>query len=107
MFSNDHSYEGRKFFLTLSVDYYSATLWHPPYSEYQQFLFDTISKMHAGGNSYIKIAQWMNEQGHLTPRGSIFKPNHAWSIHMKKRKSIDRFSRSYDSEITDIGIFVK
>jgi DNA invertase Pin-like site-specific DNA recombinase len=104
MFSNDHSYEGRKFFLTLSVDYYSATLWHPPYSEYQQFLFDTISKMHAEGNSYIKIAQWMNEQGHLTPRGSIFKPNHAWSIHMKKRKSIDRFSRTYDPEITDIGI---
>lgn len=104
MFSNDHSYEGRKFFLTLSVDYYSATLWHPPYSIYQQFLFDTISKMHAEGNSYIKIAQWMNEQGHLTPRGSVFKPNHAWSIHMKKRKSIDRFNRSYDSEITDIGI---
>jgi hypothetical protein len=62
------SCEVRKFFLTLSVDYYSATLWHPPYSEYQQFLFDTISKMHAEGNSYIKIAQWMNEQGHLTPR---------------------------------------
>jgi hypothetical protein len=98
------SCEGRKFFLTLSVDYYSATLWHPPYSEYQQFLFDTISKMHAEGNSYIKIAQWMNEQGHLTPRGSVFKPNHAWSIHMKKRKSIDRFSRTYDPEITDIGI---
>jgi hypothetical protein len=60
--------------------------------------------MHA--DDYIKIAQWMNEQVHLTPRGSIFKPNNAWSIHMKKRKSIDRFSRSYDSEITHIGIFV-
>jgi hypothetical protein len=97
-------YKNNRFYITLNVAYYSATLWHPPYSEYQQFLFDTISKMHAEGNSYIKIAQWMNEQGHLTPRGSIFKPNHAWSIHMKKRKSIDRFSRSYDPQITDIGI---
>jgi hypothetical protein len=60
--------------------------------------------MHKEGNSYIKIAQWMNEQRYLTPRGSIFKPNHAWSIHMKMRKSIERFTRTYDPEITDIGI---
>jgi len=26
--------------------------------------FDTISKMHAEANSYIRIAQWMNMQGH-------------------------------------------
>jgi hypothetical protein len=96
--------ELNQYYLTLAVDYYSATLWHPPYSEYQQFLFDTISKMHKEGSNYVQIAQWMNEQGHLTPRGSVFKPNHAWSIHMKKRKSIDRFSRTYDPEITDIGI---
>jgi hypothetical protein len=97
-------YKNNRFYITLNVVYCSATLWHPPYSEYQQFLFDTISKMHADGNSYIKIAQWMNEQGHLTPRGSVFKPNHAWSIHMKKRKSNERFNRFYDPEITDIGI---
>jgi len=60
--------------------------------------------MHKDGNSYIKISQWMNDNGHLTPRGSVFKPNHAWSIHKKKRKSIDRFSRAFEPEITDIGI---
>ncbi len=98
------TYKNKRFYITLNVVYYSATLWHPPYSIYQQFLFDTIDSMHKEGNSYIKIAQWMNEQGHLTPRGSVFKPNHAWSIHMKKRKSNERFSRTYDSEITDIGI---
>jgi hypothetical protein len=90
--------------LTLAVDYYSASLWQAPYSEYQQYLFDTISKMHAEGNSYLKIAQWMNEQGHLTPRGSTFKANHAWSIHMKKSKSINRFARTYVPEITSIGV---
>ena len=46
----------------------------------------------------------MNDNGHLTPRGSIFKPNHAWSIHQKKSKSIERFSRAFEAEITDIGI---
>lgn len=93
-----------RFYITLNVVYFSATLWQAPYSEYQQYLFDTIDSMHKEGSSYIKIAQWMNDNNPLTPRGSIFKPNHAWSIHMKKRKSIDRFSRSYDPEITDIGI---
>jgi hypothetical protein len=31
--------------------------------------------------------------GPLTPRGSVFKPNHAWSIQLKKRKSNERFYR--------------
>jgi hypothetical protein len=86
--SNSHHVKNKdiqlnQYYLTLSVDYFSASLWHPPYSEYQQYLFDTIDKMHKAGNSYIKIAQWMNDNNHLTPRGSVFKPNHAWSIHMK------------------------
>ena len=92
------------FFLCLSIEYTTATLWLPPYSGYQQFLFDTIDQMHRDGNSYIKISQWMNDNCHLTPRGSVFKPNHAWSIHMKKQKSIKKVSRSFTPEITDIGI---
>lgn len=92
------------FFLCLSIEYTSATLWTAPYSDYQQFLYDTIDQMHKDGNSYIKISQWMNDNDHLTPRGSVFKPNHAWSIHKKKRKSIERFARVFEPEITNIGI---
>ena len=101
---DEQMHVNNRFYITLNVVYFSATLWQAPYSEYQQFLFDTISKMHADGTSYIKISQWFNDNNHLTPRGSIFKPNHAWSIHMKKQKSIDRFARSYQPQITDIGI---
>ena len=69
--SNSHHVKNKdielnQYYLTLSVDYYSATLWHPPYSEYQQFLFDTIDSMHKEGNSYLSIAQWMNDNNHLT-----------------------------------------
>jgi hypothetical protein len=106
MFLNGHSYEGMGFSLSVSVDYHSSTLWTAPYSDYQQFLFDTINRMHQEGYSYIKIAQWMNENNHLTPRGSVFKPNHAWSIHMKKRRSIERFSRTYEPEIRDMDIHI-
>ena len=97
-------YENNRFYITLNVVYHSATLWQAPYSEYQQFLFDTINEMYQQGNSYIKIAQWFNDNNHLTPRGSVFKPNHAWSIHMKKQKSINRFARTYEPSITNIGI---
>jgi hypothetical protein len=97
-------YENNRFYITLNVVYHSATLWQAPYSEYQQFLFDTINEMYQQGNSYIKIAQWFNDNNHLTPRGSVFKPNHAWSIHMKKQKSINRFARTYQPSITNIGI---
>jgi hypothetical protein len=103
-FHGDKDNNFNQFYLTLSVDYYSATLWHPPYSDYQQFLFDTIDRMHQDGNSYIIIAKWFNDNGHLTPRGSVFKPNHAWSIHMKKRKSNARFARSYQPVITDMSV---
>ncbi len=106
MFSNGQSYEVTSLSLSVNVDYYSSTLWTAPYSDYQQFLFDTIDRMHKDGNSYIKIAQWLNENNHLTPRGSVFKPNHAWSIHMKKRKSIERFSRTYQPEIQDMDIHI-
>jgi hypothetical protein len=102
--SDGQIYENNRFYITLNVVYHSATLWQAPYSEYQQYLFDTIDSMHKEGNSYLSIAQWMNEQGHLTPRGSTFKANHAWSIHMKKRKSINRFARTYVPEITSIGV---
>jgi hypothetical protein len=88
MFLNGHSYEGMGFSLSVSVDYHSSTLWTAPYSDYQQFLFDTINSMHHKGGSHIKIAQWMNDNNHLTLKGYVFKPNHAWSIHVKKRKSI-------------------
>jgi len=111
IFTNGATFYGKnksaqRFFLTLSVDYYSATLWTPPYSSHQQFLYDTIDKMHREGNSYIKISQWMNDNGHLTPRGSVFKPNHAWSIHKKKAKSNQRFSRSFEPVINDINVDV-
>ncbi|MCX6232312.1 MAG: hypothetical protein NTZ33_12310 [Bacteroidetes bacterium] len=91
-------------YLTLSVDYYSATLWHSPYTDYQQFLYDTIDKMHNEGSSYIKIAAWMNQNNYLTPRNAVFKPNHAWSIHMKKKRSLKRFSRTYEPIISDMSI---
>ena len=102
--ADDRYNTSNRFYLSLSVDYYSATLWTSSYSDYQQFLYDTIDQMHKDGNSYIKISQWMNDNGHLTPRGSVFKPNHAWSIHKKKRKSNERFSRSFEPEITAINI---
>ena len=104
LFSNGPSYAGMGFALSVSVDFLSPTLWISPYSDYQQFLFSKIDQLHQEGHSYIKISKWMNEHNHLTPRGSVFKPNHAWSIHNKKRKSIERYARTFDPSIRDMSI---
>ena len=104
LIANVQSYADVGFALSVSVDFLSPTLWISPYSDYQQFLFNKIDQMHQEGNSYIKISKWMNENNHLTPRGSVFKPNHAWSIHNKKRKSIERYARTFDPAIRDMSI---
>ena len=60
--------------------------------------------MNQAGNTYKQISDWFNKNNYLTPRGAVFKANHAWSIHMKKNKSIDRFSRSFEPVIADMSV---
>jgi DNA invertase Pin-like site-specific DNA recombinase len=92
--------------LAISVDYYSATLWMPHYSDYQQFLFDKIGQLRQDGYSYLEISQWMNQNNHYTSRGTIFNHKHAWSIYMKKRQSIKRFSRTFEPSIRQISVHI-
>ena len=76
-----------------------------PYSPHQTKLFDIISQKHEeDGQNFQQISDWFNENNHLTPRGHTFKQNHVWSIYMKKQRSIQRFSRQFDHQITDIEV---
>ena len=93
--------------LRLSVELKSANLWKPPYSDYQLELFNIITSFHVDHQwTFKQIAEWLNANNYKTPRGNTFKGNHAWSIYMKKNKSIKRFSREFDEVITDISIDV-
>jgi hypothetical protein len=93
--------------IRLSVDLKSSYLWSPPYSTYQQKLFDiTCLKHETEGYNFKQISDWFNEQNYMTPRGKTFTEGHVWSIYTKKKRSIQRFSREFDHVITDIGIHV-
>ncbi len=45
-------------YLVLHITYKSANLWESNYSEYQQFLFDTISEHYKEGATFKEIAEW-------------------------------------------------
>ena len=73
------------------------------YSEYQQFLYDTIFKLHNEGLNFQQIADWLNENGITTVRGKTFRNNHVHSIIKKKRirdeilnQQIEREYKNFD-----------
>ena len=54
------------------------------YSEYQLFLYQTISERREQGMTFDAIAEWLNKEGYLTVRGKKFRGAHVHSI-LKKR----------------------
>ena len=56
--------------------------------------------------NYKQIADWLNDKGYKTLRGSKFKNNHTHSIIQKKRMSDSRHSKTYPSQMTNCSIDV-
>ena len=54
------------------------------YSDYQLFLYQTISEHRKKGIPFAAIAEWLNNKGYLTVQGKKFKGTHVHSI-LKKR----------------------
>jgi hypothetical protein len=91
----------------MKVELVSSNLWTSPYSTYQLELYSIICKRHDDeGWNFKQISDWLNENGYLTPRGKVFGESHVWSIYMKKKRSIQRFSREYNPIITDMKVDV-
>jgi hypothetical protein len=95
----------KSYTLRLNVELKSANLWASAYSDLQKSLFDTITQLHdKEGWNFVQISDFLNSQGLKTPRGNTFTHSHAWSIYTKKKRSIERFSRSYDPLIKSIQV---
>ena len=54
------------------------------YSDYQLFLYQTITEHREQGLTFDAIAEWMNKEGYLTVRGKRFRGAHVHSI-LRKR----------------------
>ena len=90
------------FTFTLSVRI--TNLWVAPYSQYQQFLYDTISDFRQKGWNYTQIADWLNQNDYTTPRGKKFHGSHAHSIVKKKRIRESRLTRKYPPKLSNFAL---
>lgn len=78
----------------------------PSYSDYQYFLYETISELRDKGLTFNQIADELNNKGYLSARGKVLKGNHVHSIVKKKRIRDERFYKKYQEEWSDISFEV-
>jgi hypothetical protein len=91
-------------FFTFTVTCRFSNLWVAPYSEYQQFLYDTICKYREKGWNYVEIANWLNDNDFKTPRGKKFLNAHAISIVKKKKLRHARLTKRHSWKVSDFAI---
>ena len=87
----------------------TTKLWESHYSEYQQYLFNRIcqyKERFVTPIGYRKISKIFNEEGLKTPRGSVFKNNHVYSIYKKGKIREERVSRDDIVEVSQPTIEV-
>ena len=83
----------------------TQNLFVAPYSDYQQFLHDTIQDLQDGGMGYREIAKWLNEKGHKTSRGKRFYGNHVFSILKRKRQRDERPNQEVEREYRNFDLW--
>ena len=78
----------------------------PLYSQYQFFLYQTITEQREKGKTFDQIAEWLNNKGYLSVRGKKFKGNHVHSIVKKKRLKDEKLEREYPEVWSDFSLEV-
>ena len=72
-------------FFHFTITQRTPILQQPSYSDYQYFLYETISELRDKGLTFNQIADELNNKGYLSARGKVLKGNHVHSIVKKKR----------------------
>ena len=78
----------------------------PLYSEYQFFLYETITEQRKKGKTFDQIAEWLNIKGYLSVRGNKFKGIHVHSIVKKKRLKDEKLEKDYPEVRSDFSLVV-
>ena len=90
----------------LSITYRRPPFNVPLYSQYQFFLYETITEQRNKGKTFDQIAEWLNKKGYLSVRGKKFKGNHVHSIVKKKRLKDEKLEREYPEVWSDFSLEV-
>ena len=94
------------FFFCFTITQRTPHLNVPLYSEYQFFLYETITAQRKKGNTFDKIAQWLNKKGYLSVRGKKFRGAHLHSIVKKKRLKDEKLERDYPEKWSEFSLEV-
>ena len=78
----------------------------PQYSQYQFFLYETITEQRNKGKTFDQIANWLNKKGYLSVRGNKFKGNHVHSIVKKRRLKDEKLETEYPEVWSDFSLEV-
>ena len=89
-----------------SITYRSSALTGNYYSDYQLFLYQTISEHREKGMTFDGIAELLNKKGYLTVRGRTFKGAHVHSILKKRLAKEELLNREYPPVWSDFSMEV-
>ena len=84
-----------------SITYRRPPFTVPQYSQYQFFLYETITEQRKKGKNFDRIADWLNEEGYLSVHGKKFRGAHVQSIVKKKRLRDEKLEREYPEVRSD------
>ena len=73
----------------------------PHYTEYQYFLYETISKLREKGMTFNQVADHLNKKKILSVRGKIFRGGHIHSIMKRKIKRDEKLKEKYPEVRSD------
>ena len=90
--------------LSFDLNLSSQNLRVPYYSDYQHFLYETIRKFRKDGMNDVQIANWLNDNGHPTPRGNKFKNAHVHSIAKKRKRRLEILDRKPTLSISNMNV---
>ena len=93
--------------LCFDLNLSSQNLWTPKYSDYQVFLYQTITDFREKGMNDVQIANWLNDNGYQTVRGSTFRNNHVHSIAKKRRQRLDILNTEPSLSISHMNVRYK
>ena len=99
-----HPYIRSILFVSIRYTVVTTKLWKSNYSPYQEEIYKKICDLKDDVFTplgYRKIAQLLNKEGYKTPRNSVFKNNHVFSIYKKGNIRKERMEREDIVEVLD------
>ena len=101
-----HAFLNTDFFFCFTITQRTPHLNVPQYSEYQFFLYETITEQRKKGKTFDQIAEWLNKKGYISVRGKKFRGAHVHSIVKKKRLKDEKLEKEYPEVWSDFSLEV-